>query len=212
LPRGGKIIGVDISAAALDFARQSAKKEGLAQAVELIEDDVFSFIQGQASSSCQAIICTEVLYMLPEPEKFLMEAVRVLVSGGLLIASFRTRYYYLLHYIARCRWSVVPNLLTSHAGFLNGSPTRFSWYNVRELTDMLIASGFKVHFCKGIGVCSGIKGDPLSAIVQPSSLTPEEQEELMAVELSLAEEMADCGRYILITGIKTMKYKSSNLR
>jgi SAM-dependent methyltransferase len=204
-PRGGKVIGVDISAEALDFARRSAKQEGLAEAVELIEDDVFVFMQKQPSSSCQAIICTEVLYMLPEPEKFLMEAVRVLVSGGLLMASFRTRYYYILHYIGQCRWSVVSDLLASHEGFLNGPPTKFSWYNVRELTEMLTALGCKVHFCKGIGVCSGIKGDPLSAIVQPSSLTPEEQEELMAVELSLAEEMANCGRYILISATKNDK-------
>lgn len=205
LPRGGKVIGVDMSAAALEFARQSAEKEGLAQTVELIEDDVCSFIQRQPSSSCQVIICTEVLYMLPEPEKFLMEAARALVPRGLLIASFRPRYYYLLHYIAGCRWNVVTDLLTSNAGFLNGPPTRFSWYNVRELADMLRSFGLKVHVCQGIGVCSGIKGDPLAAIVQPSSLTPEEQEELMTVELALAEEMANCGRYVVVTATKIDK-------
>ena len=42
----------------------------------------------------------------------------------------------------------------------------------------------------------------MAKIVQPSLLTPKEQEEPMKVELALAEEMPNCGRYILIEAVK----------
>lgn len=52
---------------------------------------------------------------------------------------------------------------------------------------------------RGIGVCSGIEGDPLAVIARPSQLSASEQERLMEIECAVAEDYAACGRYILAT-------------
>jgi len=55
----------------------------------------------------------------------------------------------------------------------------------------------------GIGVASGIEGDPLSSVAQPSKLSETESARLMEIETSLAEHYAECGRYILAIAAKT---------
>ena len=198
----GRVIGVDIAASALDFARQSAAKEGVNYVVEYLEDDILNFLRNQPTATCEVVVCAEVLYMFPEYKTVLSEVNRVLVQGGLFIASFRSRYFNIIHSLAIRRCSPIPILLQSTEGFPFGPLTRFSWHNKSEINGTLAEAGFKTISCKGIGVCSGIKGDPLAKIAQPSMLTDEEQNELMTAELTLAEEMADCGRYILVEAIK----------
>ncbi len=197
-----KIIGVDISAHALDFARKSAGQEGMGDAIEFIEDDILDFLQSQKSSSFSVIVCTEVLYCYPAYEKVLQEITRVLVPGGLLFAGFRSRYFNILHSIALRKMSSLSVILNQNEGYPWGPPTKFSWHNVIDARKVILNAGFDAPSCKGIGICSGIEGDPLARIARPSMLTNEEQNELMTVELALAEEMADCGRYILITATK----------
>jgi ubiquinone/menaquinone biosynthesis C-methylase UbiE len=200
--RQSKVVGVDISAPALDFARQAAHQAELDNVVEYIEGDILGFVQKLPSSSCSIILCTEVLYMMQEYKKLLLEVNRILDMGGLFIVGFRSRYFNILHSLAERQWSSLPLLLNATEGFPWGPPTRFSWFNSQETIDILEKSSFTVHSCRGIGVCSGLEGDPLATIAQPSMLTLNEQEELMKVELNLAEEMANCGRYIMAVATK----------
>ncbi len=67
----------------------------------------------------------------------------------------------------------------------------------------MTGAGFTVTGLWGIGICSGIAGDPLASLAQPSLLSLAKQEALMAVELALAADLADCGRYILAEAWKT---------
>lgn len=197
-----KTVGVDISAHALDFARKSAGQEGMADAIEFIEDDILDFLQSQKSSSFSVIVCTEVFLFYSAYEKALQEIARVLVPGGLLFAGFRSRYFNILHSIALRKMSSLSVILNQNEGYPWGPPTKFFWHNVTDARKVILAASFNILSCKGIGVCSGIEGDPLARIARPSMLTDEEQDELMTVELALAEEMANCGRYILITATK----------
>jgi 2-polyprenyl-3-methyl-5-hydroxy-6-metoxy-1,4-benzoquinol methylase len=196
-------VGVDISASAVDFARESAGQEGMAEVTEFVEDDILVFLQGQKSSSFSVIVCTEVFLFYPPYEKVLQQIARVMVPGGLLVAGFRSRYFNILHSIAQRKMSSLSTLLNQNEGYLWGPPTKFFWHNVTDARKVVSAAGFDILSCRGIGVCSGIEGDPLARIAQPSMLTNEEQDELMAVEVALAEEMANCGRYILVTATKT---------
>lgn len=200
----GKVIGVDMSKPALDFARHSAGQEGLDDFVEFVENDILSLLHNQASSSCEVVVCTEVFYNFfsHQYKKVLEQVARILAPGGLFIPSFRSRYFNILYSVFNRSWTAIPILLESIEGFPFGPPTKFSWHNVDEITDILVVAGFEVRSFKGIGICSGIESDPLAEIARPSSLSPDEQEELMKLELSLAETMADCGRYILVEAIR----------
>lgn len=148
------------------------------------------------------IVCAEVFLFYSAYKKALQEIARVLVPGGLLFAGFRSRYFNILHSISLRKMSSLSVVLNQNEGYPWGPPTKFFWHNVTDARKVISNAGFDVLACKGIGVCSGIEGDPLARIARPSMLTNEEQDELMTVELALAEEMANCGRYILITATK----------
>ena len=49
----------------------------------------------------------------------------------------------------------------------------------------------------GIGIVSGIPGDPLETIATPSRLTPEAREQLLEVETACGAAFPDDGRYLL---------------
>lgn len=73
----------------------------------------------------------------------------------------------------------------------------FSWHTATDIRQLLAENGFAVSRLYGIGIASGIEGDPMSCIAQPSKLSPVGQSQLIDLEMSLAEQYADCGRYIL---------------
>ena len=55
----------------------------------------------------------------------------------------------------------------------------------------------------GIGVCSGITGDPHALITRPGILSPNAKPYLMTAELELGTVAPDAGRYILTVARRT---------
>lgn len=89
--------------------------------------------------------------------------------------------------------------LEQREGPLFGGSSWFNWHTPEDINRLFSESGLNVRHLRGIGVFSGIEGDPLSFVVRPSQLTTEEQESLMKIECAAAEQYAACGRYILAT-------------
>ena len=56
----------------------------------------------------------------------------------------------------------------------------------------------------GIGVLSGIYGDPNYSITEPSKLSTNDQEKLMNAEVKLGKTIFDSGRYILTIAHKNL--------
>lgn len=195
--RGGRVLGVDLSPQALEEARELGMEGGLAEVIEWRAEDILTFLRDQPAASFDAVACLEVLYCLPGYRQALEEVARVLRPGGLLFAGFRPRYFNILSALATNRWRALPKLLSQSEGYPFGPPTWLSWQSVREVREILTGMGFTVNKLWGIGICSGIAGDPLAALAQPSRLSPAKQEALLNVELALAADLADCGRYIL---------------
>jgi 2-polyprenyl-3-methyl-5-hydroxy-6-metoxy-1,4-benzoquinol methylase len=204
--RGGRVVAVDFSAEVLEEARKLALEEGLAPVIEWREADILTFLQDQPAASYDVVACLEVLYALPGYRQALGEVARVMRPGGVLFAGFRPRYFNLLSALASGRWTALPALLTGSEGYPFGPPTWLAWQSAREVREILTGAGFTVTGLRGIGICSGIAGDPLASLAQPSRLSPAKQEALMEVELTLAADLADCGRYILAAAWKTGNY------
>ena len=55
----------------------------------------------------------------------------------------------------------------------------------------------------GIGVCSGITGDPHALITRPGRLPPTAKSHMMKAELELGTVVPDAGRYILTIARRT---------
>lgn len=194
----GKVIGVDISAPAIDYAR----KKNMFEQCKYIEMDILDFLLRAESASFYCVVSTEVFFVLPKYKDICREINRILCDSGLFICSVRSKYFNVLYTIEQRQWSALSVILNNTEGYPWDPAGWLSWHTTESISKILVQSGFKVLSCRGIGVCSGIEGDPLSKIVQPGLLVSEEQDELMKTEIALAGEMANCGRYIFIASEK----------
>jgi SAM-dependent methyltransferase len=191
---GHTITGVDISDEGIRMARSHASMEQVR--VEWIASDLSSLKGRLPETLFDCIICTEVLYMVKDPEGFIRELLGWLGGGGILILSVRTRTYYLLSSIKRRDWEAASLVARGLSGTLDGMP--FHWHTNASAGEMLSRLGLRPIRSRGIGIFSGIPGDPLESICIPSSLGPGEREALRDIELLLAEDYAGDGRYLYI--------------
>lgn len=195
---GGTLEAVDITPSAVEKARASASSLGLSN-VTFREADLLDFMREKADASVDAILLIEVTFFLPMYQEVLFEMARALKHGGVMFVAFRPQYYDLLQTIRAWKWDQAETVLRERGGFLWGEPVWFTWQTPQDIRTLCASLGLRLLSLRGIGVCSGIKEDPLSAIVRPSQLPLEDQERLMAIECAAAEAYASCGRYILAT-------------
>lgn len=90
-------------------------------------------------------------------------------SRGLLVGAFRPLYFNALCLVQQRRWRELDILLSGREGYLFGPDVRFSWQTSAELAAVFNSqSGLTLELLAGVGVCSGIEGDPHAAVARPS--------------------------------------------
>jgi ubiquinone/menaquinone biosynthesis C-methylase UbiE len=194
-----RVGGVDLSASAIEQARRYAEDQNLSN-VDFTAGDALDFVRTQENAHCDVAVVTELCFYFPRYRELLFDLHRVVKPGGLLAVSFRSQYFNLLHWVRQRDWDGVDRIRNDREGILESS--WFGWHTPDDIRDLLSTIGFSDVRVRGIGVCSGIEGDPLAHIARPSNLWPEEKMRLNAVETSLAEQYAACGRYILALAIR----------
>lgn len=145
---------------------------------------------------------TEVAFFLPSYQEVIGQIYRVLSPGGLAFISFWSKYYRLLQMVKGRSWETAEMILKDSEGFWKGDSVWLSGQTVERIQELLTNTGFSGIKFRGIGISSGIEGDPLAMIARPSLLSKGEQQRLMMIETALGEAYADCGRYILAIAIK----------
>ena len=206
--RDGYVIGVDFTLEAVKKARQYAAERRVTNC-EFHHADALSFTQSIPSESMDVAVMLEVSFWLRTHPDVLAELHRILRPGASIYVTFRSQYFNLLHSIRLKRWDSAEMAIKLREGYLWGKPVWFSWHTQKEIEALLEEIGFVDSHCRGIGVCSGIEGDPLAAIARPSALSASEQERLMKIESAVAEQYAACGRYILATAVKPASPKAA---
>ena len=197
----GNITGCDFSASAIASSQVEAQKRNLNN-INFVEDDLEKWIKRSKNDSFAAVMFTEVAFVLPEYRNVLKEMYRTLIIGGLAFVSFRSQYFNLLHTVKGHLWKSAELCSQKTEGDLFFNGMSFTWHSSQEVAQEMQAVGFEVLGIYGIGILSGIEGDPLAMIAQPSKLNEEHQQKLMNLEIALSEKYADCGRYILCVGKK----------
>jgi SAM-dependent methyltransferase len=199
--RSGKVTGIDITGAAIEKARSYSMQLGLSNA-EFHQADAVNYLNSMPPESVDLALMLEVAFFMPAYREVIEAISRVLKRKGCFFVSFRSQYFDLLHSARKSDWTSARLVRDEREGHLGNGVAWFSWHTPDDIRRLLAQAGFEVKQLNGIGILSGIEGDPLSAIAQPSKLSAQDQDQLMEIETSLAEEYAECGRYILAIAVK----------
>jgi 2-polyprenyl-3-methyl-5-hydroxy-6-metoxy-1,4-benzoquinol methylase len=198
----GRIIGVDLSPSAIEDAKIQASASKLTN-VEFVCSTIEESVDYFEASSIDILVFTEVAFYNPNWRESFQSLCAKVSPGGLIVASFRSTYFNLLLVIAEQRLVDAERVVTSRQGQLWAqNPVHFSWINSSELVQEFENQHVEVQRVTGIGLCSGITGDPHDRVSKPWELSQEDQDRLMQVELKMGPVVPDAGRYILIVARK----------
>jgi SAM-dependent methyltransferase len=197
---------VDLTPSAVEKACRRAAARGLSN-VSFHAADALTFVSGLPPQSVHAGLLIEVTFFMPTYREVLRELARVLRPGGVAFVAFRPQHYNLLQTVQGWRWDSARMVLERREGCLWGEPVVFTWQTPDDVRALVDGVGLRLLSLRGIGVCSGLENDPLGSVMRPSRLSPQEQEQLMAIECAAAEAYAACGRYILATAEKPGRSK-----
>lgn len=200
--KNGTVVGVDITPVAIERANLLAQQHNLTN-TEFHTADALAFIQTLPSASLDVVLMLEVTFFMPLYREVISAIHRVLKPDGLFFIAFRSQYFDFLHSVRSRDWESARLVRDAREGHWGGGVSWFSWHTSADIQQLLKEAGFTLLHLYGIGIASGIEGDPLSAIAQPSTLSSTEQFQLMEIETSLAKQYADCGRYILAVAARS---------
>lgn len=192
------VTGIDLSPKVIDLARKYAFEEGIE--IEFLTGDLANEIKKIKSEIFDCVICTEVLYMMKDYEMIIMDLVRLIKSGGILFLSLRPKLFYIMYCIANNNIEEAAKLVLSDNCYINDG--RLNCQSKSEMIEMLKRNKLTDIELRGIGILSGIMGDPQSKFVVPTKLDKANWELLLKMEMKLSKEFCENGRYILISGIK----------
>ena len=198
----GRIAGCDLSAEAIAQARAYATHDSIGN-VDLRVQSIADCLEEFGDKSVDVILLTEVTFFYPKWQQDLPRLIGALKPGGILVISFRPQYFDALCLVRHRMWQNVETVLQVRQGAIFGASTVFTWQTSSEVRSLLVKGhGLEVLELFGIGVCSGIPGDPHDHICQPSQLSDDERMQLMKLELELGKTVPDGGRYILAVARK----------
>jgi ubiquinone/menaquinone biosynthesis C-methylase UbiE len=191
------VIGFDFSEQAIAAARDYASALAVTN-VEYRVADIHETVRTWPGNSAAVILMTEVTFFYPRWQEDLAELERILVEGGIMAVAFRPQYYDMLNIVRYRMWEKTDLLINQRLGPLYGNAMDFTWQKSGEIR-RLFASRPQMEMLNlvGIGCCSGLEYDPHASITRPSELDDDEQQRLMQLELSVAAEIPDAGRYML---------------
>jgi len=199
----GKIYACDISETAIEQLKAYAKKQSLNN-INFCAESIDVIIQKFGSDSVDIIFFLEVSFFYPNWRKSLDNAIDALKPGGIIAASFRSQYFNALYLVRHKTMEHFETLIKHREGRIFGHSTVFTWQTDYEIKELLANEyGLELLDVRGIGVCSGIPGDPHDYICRPSLLTKEERQRLMDFELELGKTVPDAGRYLLAVARKS---------
>lgn len=195
------VTACDISASAIDQAKNYAGKSGINN-IEFLVKDISSCIDDFNKDSLDLVFMTEVSIFYPGWVGDLSKIYDALKPNGFFIISNRSQYFNSLCIVRSNKFEKIDLLLNCREGKLFESGMNFTWQTSKEVSLILAKHNFDIVEQRGIGVCSGITGDPHDLICRPSLINDRDKNELMKLELEIGASLPDAGRYILTVAKK----------
>lgn len=193
------VTGVDCSPAAIAAARRHATEAGVTQDGFHIAD-LPEFLAAAPAGVYDAVLCLEVLYTEPRYREIISGFGRLLRPGGVLFIALRNAYYYPAHFTRLGRHDLAARAAESTE--VRDGDSYYKYFTAAEATACLAAAGMSVSDRFGIGVVSGLEGDPQGALARPALLDDAARTLLAGTEQRLAAAFPDAGRYTLYVARK----------
>ncbi len=195
---GHRVTGIDVTQHAIDKARLNAESEKVQ--INFISGGIEAVIGRFPPESFDCVISTEVLYMVSDYEKVIESLALSARSYGLVILSLRSKLYYALVFLLCNRIEEAAKLVIGGENYTNEG---FSNCQSREeMVRLMEKNGLKDIKTRGIGVLSGIEGDPQSRFAIPSQIKQGDLDVLLKMEIRLGEQFSENARYVLVSGVK----------
>ena len=195
--RGLRVVGVDFLSGSIERARRYARESGVDDRVELIESDLLEYLGGVDDASFDAVVFLEVGFVIPRLAETMRELVRVLRPGGRLLASLRAQWFLAALAVRERDWEMARIVRDERGGALPGMGWQ-NWSAREDLLALVRSAGLEPVGLHGLGPFSGVEGDPMAALAQPSQLSDGDRAGLAEIEAAFAESHPDVGRYVLV--------------
>ncbi len=194
----GSVIGYDLSSSAIRSASEHARAKGLTN-VRFEQAAISELLNNNDADRADLLLMTEVAFYYPDWRGQVGRITSLLRRDGLFVASFRSTYFNALHLADQGDFAGAARVAKERTGRLSSmSDVVFSWNHSAEIVGVLKQAGLSVLEVIGVGVCSGIEGDPHASIAQPGDLSEKARVRLMEAEMALGTVVPDAGRYILV--------------
>lgn len=160
----------------------------------------FRKIRSLRTQNFDLVLCTEVLYQIPDFRRQMQKLVQILRPGGVLVTSHRSRFFYLTQALRDRNFQKAKFILTHSEGVLDGS--YFNWQTSAELKDIYQKLGVKCLLVRPVGIFTGNGEEGMARLCNLSQMNLQEREELFDIEACDFPEFSDLGRYLLAIGRK----------
>ena len=201
--RGYLVDAIDCSDAAIEKAKMYAERADINKGrINWITANLSEALS-VSEKSYDFVICTEVLFMMPEDISY--ECLKMLAKktkiGGVLLIAVRPRIYYMLN--ALMYKDFTRFTLSAHEKDLSTVGQTLSWFDPDDIEKFYLSNGFNSIRKWGIGILSGIPGDPTAFFAIPHLLSEKEKKSLADIEDKYSEKYVDTGRYMVFAAQKT---------
>jgi 2-polyprenyl-3-methyl-5-hydroxy-6-metoxy-1,4-benzoquinol methylase len=194
------ITGIDISEKVISYNNQRYAEN---DKIKFILGNYSDYLDGFPDDLFDIVVFTEVAFFFPEWKSDFAKVLNKLKPNGLLIFSTRSSYFNVLSQISIGNFLDASRISNSDEGNIALSdPMHFSWNSSMELISFFESQNSSILSISGIGVCSGIDGDPMARIVIPGEINVHDREILKSIENNFATMVPDAGRYILVISTK----------
>jgi 2-polyprenyl-3-methyl-5-hydroxy-6-metoxy-1,4-benzoquinol methylase len=195
-----EIVGIDISKSAIDYAKSLFAKN---KNVQLIIGNYASYLDSFPDNSFDILIFTEVAFFFPSWRNDFAKMASKLKPDGHMIFSTRSTYFNVLSQISAGNLMDASRISNTNDGNIAiADPMQFTWNSSKELTSFFQSNSMTILSISGIGVCSGIEGDPMAKIAVPRELNVNDRKILKNIENTFSTLIPDVGRYILVIASK----------
>jgi SAM-dependent methyltransferase len=196
--KNGKVTACDLSKSAIDKAKSYASESKITN-IEFMTKPISQLITECENKYFDVILLTEVTFFYPQWKNDFQHIVKILKPGGILAISFRSQYFNALYFARERLWDRKDMLIKNREGNIFGDSYEISTWQRSEEIKGFIGEYDELELLDffGIGICSGIPGDPHAQICRPSTLSEHERKDLMEIELELGRSVPDAGRYML---------------